>query len=67
VALGPKTEFVRKEFVRSGKPRPLKDSEKQLTFHTVICARSWGQKLKYFSSSANGIVSQLRNAARKKP
>jgi len=65
VALGSKSEFVRKEFVRSGNLRPLKDSEKQITFRIVVCDRSLGQKQKYFSSSANGTASQLRNAARK--
>ena len=46
MALAPKSEFVRKEFVRSGKPRPSKDSEKQITVRIVVCDLSLGQKQK---------------------
>jgi len=59
-----KSEYVRNEFLKSGNPRPLKDSERQIIILIVVCDRSLGEKQKYFSSSVNGTALQLRNAAR---
>ena len=72
VALSPKSEFVRKEFVRSGKPRPLKDSEKQITIRIVVCVVAWDRSKNIFlrqqiAQARSWKIRQKRNLTSSSP